>query len=269
MKRRWAAAARDEASKDEADDLAGCALDTVDPRQDVYHTCQRKGMFLTREAMIARQEVGPVIVVDTRDDDVIGGMISGALHLPDGTWASTSGALESVHIILDKARESASPKVCVVFHCMESVRRGPRCAYRLALATEALAECGVVFPTLDIRVLEGGFDRWVRQYWKDNTKVTGFDDDYWLFSELEELREQEAAKVQHNIPNLKPGAKATGSSSGDSGGGGGGNGSKKGSGGGGSSNRLHTLYSRPKDQPATPWSAAGQDALPPPSSPLP
>merc|ERR1712032_1391857 len=104
----------------------------------------------------------------------------------------------------------------------ESARRGPRCARRLSVYMGAAA--GASSSTVSIRVLQGGADQWIRRFFNDPSRVEGFDDDYWGFFFSEE----------EGGPN----------------GGGNARGAEK----------LHSLYSRPADQPATPWSAAGAKA---------
>ena len=77
----------------------------------------------------------------------------------------------------------AGPPVLVAFHCMESARRGPRCAKRLELAIAAATEAvAKPLPALEIRILAGGFDQWIRRFWQDPEKVTGYDDAYWGYA---------------------------------------------------------------------------------------
>ena len=103
--------------------------------------------------------------VDCRDDDNAGGHVMGAMHNPDGAF--------NVDLLVDK-------KGYVVFHCMESARRGPRCARRLheRLCLLANEDPDVNTPNSraarggpTIRVLTGGFDQWCRKFWQDSELV--------------------------------------------------------------------------------------------------
>ena len=187
-----------------------------------------------------------VVVVDARDDDVVGGHIPGALHVPE---KDLHGMLEVIHATaMRKAEERSSvcTRCVVVFHCMESAMRGPRSAtvfanylYRLerrnhnyemerALekstkqeeercqeekkateAKEGKRESGAEEEKkgtkakeeekglgakeeekglgakerrrieVQVRVLRGGFDQWVRRHYMDEDLVESFDVGYW------------------------------------------------------------------------------------------
>ena len=113
------------------------------------------------------------IILDVRDDDAAGGHIAGAHHFPDSTF------VERTDELLELLR-SRRPEL-VVLHCMESVRRGPRCAKRLREVLEEARNCpaGADLPAPSaIRVLRGGADRWLRRHWK-GLLVEGWDDAYW------------------------------------------------------------------------------------------
>merc|ERR1719160_1970468 len=106
-------------------------------------------------------------------------MIRGALHLPDGSFG-VECLWELVQHAL-RAGAGGAASTAVVFHCMESARRGPRCARRLLTTLEALPQEQV--PPIRVHVLEGGFDQWVRRFWQDgDLRIQGFDDDYWGFT---------------------------------------------------------------------------------------
>jgi hypothetical protein len=58
--------------------------------------------------------------------------------MPDrGDWSVHMPSLLSV---IAAARRSSCSPVTVIFHCMESIRRGPRCARRLYLELQMLAQ---------------------------------------------------------------------------------------------------------------------------------
>lgn len=236
-----AAAARD------AEERAVCAaaISSIGPRSDWSGWARGDGLYLRRDALIHRLDDGsPTVVVDVRDDDAIGGRIRGAMHLADEEFNA-----DSILAIIERVRELAAapttdemaddgyvPAVSVVIHCMESARRGPRCARRVALALEALREHrrhmheergrreggGSAeaandrrLPGIEVRVLEGGFDQWCRRFWADASRVEQYDDEIWGYAEM-----GGTSLFAHDAP-------------------------------------MHPGYVRPLDQEATPWSMAG------------
>lgn len=117
--------------------------------------------------------------MDCRDDDVKGGNIVGSLHLPDSEFS-----LESVETILSEIeKRKLSRDVAVVFHCMESARRGPRCARRFH---EMLKIWNNHDWNITVRVLTGGFDQWIRTYY-DTKWIENYDDEYWGFEETRRI----------------------------------------------------------------------------------
>ena len=83
---------------------------------------------------------------------------------------------------------AANPQV-VVFHCMESVMRGPRCAIAFDACVYHLQKSHSTHLAVRgarehprVCVLKGGFDRWVRKHYRDAGFVDGFDDEYWGFA---------------------------------------------------------------------------------------
>uniref|UniRef100_A0A7S4ILB6 Rhodanese domain-containing protein n=1 Tax=Odontella aurita TaxID=265563 RepID=A0A7S4ILB6_9STRA len=221
----------------------GTALDAMaeacGPRDCLYRWCADRSMYITQDELLAARAARPeaVVVVDCRDEDGAGGRIRGAVRLPDSAFASDfeSRLLPALVALPRDCGDDDSPMV--VFHCMESVRRGPRCAKRLDAYISNLRsddddpECAQQPPrSLSIRVLEGGADHWIRRFYSDAEQVEDFDDDYWGF--------------------LDGGGAATGfdervdivGSSDDRG------------------PPRHRSYVRPSDQPATSWSDAGNSS---------
>ena len=225
------------------------------------------------------QPPSPTVVVDTRDDDAAGGCIRGALHLPDGRFDASSVAqiLQRVrheaaaHLEKDAcaaddeggsaasvgaaAGPSEEGRCLVVFHCMESVRRGPRCARRFVDAMQALAAESHAPPALHVRVLEGGADQWMRHHFEDARLVEGYDEGCWGFRSMcgtqmvlreacsgtDDDRESEddddcMAAMQAEWESLEQGCVDAAAS-------------------------HHPLYQRPADQPATTWSGPGAGNL--------
>mmetsp|Transcript_68692 Transcript_68692/g.212455 ORF Transcript_68692/g.212455 Transcript_68692/m.212455 type:complete len:271 (-) Transcript_68692:35-847(-) len=115
---------------------------------------EREVMYFSAEELAARLGDPDVQVVDVRDVDFAGGHIVGARHCPS----------DGFHLVLPElARELAMEEKTVVFHCMYSRSRGPRCA-RLFL--QHLEQH---FPRWQcaVYVLAGGYDRWELLYASD------------------------------------------------------------------------------------------------------
>ena len=242
-------------AQEELESTINFATVAVSPGSDWYPWCRDNGVYITREELldlVAEQEAGraAVVIADTRDDDVAGGMITDAIHTPDGQF-NAGTILQLINAVKAVPTTSTTAPRVIVFHCMESARRGPRCCKRTTLAIEALTmddhedEDETIPPRVQVRVLAGGFDQWVRRYWQDPSKVRGYDDEYWGFNEFDPLPEA----LEEDAEEAKAKAKAT---------------EKKKEGGGEKAGiqingtaTQHPLYTRPSDQPATPWSAAG------------
>lgn len=144
---------------------------------DRYSWCKLHEVFIHADEVAAQMRADPsaVLVFDVRDQDAIGGHIAGAHHFPDSTFPDRLG--EAVALVKDRA-----PRL-VVFHCMESIRRGPRCAYRMRARLQDLRAAGdpsaaSVPDATIVRVLRGGADGWIRKYWR-TWLVDDFDNDYW------------------------------------------------------------------------------------------
>lgn len=170
-----------------------CGVDTAG---DYYQWCRDSQMYMTQAevASLVRQPRGDWrhIIVDTRDEDCAGGRVKGALHLADGSdWT------ENISVLI-KAIAEVKAKV-VIFHCMESIRRGPRCARRLY---NYYVEDGEEdMPA--IKILQGGADQWIRKYYKSDL-VEDFDDDYWGFEgyNIENSRtDEKASHILYSRPS--------------------------------------------------------------------
>lgn len=130
-----------------------------------------------------------LLIVDVRDDeDFIGGRIRGAVHCSDKSLSEPT----NLSALASDALSLGSDGM-VVFHCMESLRRGPRCAKRMTLLFDLMGD--IHLPS--IKVLEGGADKWIRKYW-DTPLVEGYDDDYWGF------REDQAEGEHHHRLYVSP-----------------------------------------------------------------
>lgn len=169
----------------------------VDDR-DFYSWARDNGVYIPHEELLAifeqrKIETPPigapsVLVIDVRDDDANGGHISGALHFPDSTF---------VHRIAEVlAVLRARQPTLVVLHCMESVRRGPRCAYRLRARLEAEARPSHLPPVAAVRVLQGGADLWLRRHWRHAHLVEDYDDDFWGFESNDVFDEENSDQTR-------------------------------------------------------------------------
>jgi len=111
-----------------------------------------------------------VLIFDCRDDDFNGGNIVGSINTPDAYFEEQFFDLAMANT---KAQSDKASNIVVVFHCMESVCRGPRCA---KLFKKAL-------PDVCVKILHGGFDQWVRRFWNTDL-VENYDDKYWGYAEF-------------------------------------------------------------------------------------
>ena len=144
---------------------------------DPYRWAQEAGLYIEQDELVALQDAeqrggNSLLVLDVRDEDCGGGSIAGAIHQPDGTFD------------VEAVAQLAAGKRTVVLHCMESARRAPRCARRLHEHWAAEDAAGAPAPAPArprICVLQGGADQWVRRFWRDESRVSGFDHDYWGF----------------------------------------------------------------------------------------
>lgn len=136
-------------------------------------------MYITPEEVVSRLQSGnqDFLIIDTRDEDSAGGNIKGALHLADSSdWSL------SMPVLLSAIAEKKA--TMVIFHCMESIRRGPRCARRLHNYFLENGEYdNEVSSVPELRILQGGADQWIRKFYKTDL-VEGYDDEYWAFEEF-------------------------------------------------------------------------------------
>ena len=83
-------------------------------------------------ASLVRDQRGSVdrtfAVVDVRDDDYYGGHIPGAVNVPSLRWDDDDTVEKLIKDYVIPGKE----KAFVIFHCMQSMQRGPSCAMRFA-----------------------------------------------------------------------------------------------------------------------------------------
>jgi len=157
--------------------LSIMVLDSVEPRGDYFLWAKQQNLFIDQDDLVDMMDNDPsrTLVVDVRDDDNGGGQVKGALHVPDGSFQ------EELPTLLEPLSSMADGST-IVFHCMESARRGPRCAKRMVVLLESRSTPDLP-SNLKVRVLKGGADHWIRRFWRDPSKVQGFDPDYWSFGD--------------------------------------------------------------------------------------
>jgi 3-mercaptopyruvate sulfurtransferase SseA len=143
----------------------------------------------------------PTIIIDTRDDDVVGGMIQGALFCPESSFTR-----KTMLSLLEKAKEKrlernsgiTEHKTWVVFHCMETVMRSVRCAKRFNNLVREAGDSDII----SVKLLTGGADGWIRSFWNNKRLVEGFDDKYWGFEE--DQKQLDSAQIKDNTqPRLE------------------------------------------------------------------
>ena len=126
-------------AKTKYEDCVRAAIAPVDRRMDCWRWANREHLYIDREELLESMSARACkhIIVDTRDDDVAGGKIYGAIHIADKSFNE-----RSVLQILSQARQlqtppatpqvkaqhassgaglltgSATSSILVVFHCM-------------------------------------------------------------------------------------------------------------------------------------------------------
>ena len=216
--------------------------------KDPYHWADDNELHITQDHLvdIIRTKRKKFMIIDTRDDDRAGGHIISSHHFPDSRFD-----LLTLASLIQKNKTEI-----VIFHCMESARRGPRSAFKLhneyCIQNDEYAdqvtpqEMCKKYPDKGIPricILRGGADQWIRRFHKDSNLVEGFDDDYWGF--YPDVIESAESHVDDN--NIKSQTTMeTENNSNDI-----------------AIQRMHKLYSRPSDQPRTEWSLPGKDAIEP------
>ena len=140
----------------------------------------------------------PTIIIDVRDDDVIGGMVQGALFCPENNFTEIY-----MTSLLEKAKEkqqeyysgiTTNHKTWVVFHCMETLKRSVRCAKKFHSMLLDSGESNKIA----VKLLTGGADSWIRSYWNDKRLVEGYDDQYWGFEEDQIQKKMQEQEQQQN-----------------------------------------------------------------------
>jgi len=132
------------------------------------------GFYLDQNSLVKllKENRAQLLVVDTRDEDHAGGHVIGSVHFPDSTF--DPAALSQ--LVLNRN------STVVVFHCMESARRGPRCAFRFNKYCQESYAAQTLQSIPQIFVLKGGADLWIRRFVgknEDPSLVQDFDNEYW------------------------------------------------------------------------------------------
>ncbi|KAL1923588.1 uncharacterized protein VTP21DRAFT_8568 [Calcarisporiella thermophila] len=104
-----------------------------------------------------------VLVVDCRRNDFAGGHVKGAINEPAQSFAERAELLAQ-----------SIPQKKVVFYCMSSNGRGPRCA---GYYQQALNNLGI--KDKKAYVLKGGILKWVKNFSNEDDLTEGYDEDWW------------------------------------------------------------------------------------------
>ncbi|VDC00731.1 unnamed protein product [Peniophora sp. CBMAI 1063] len=108
------------------------------------------------------------LVIDVRDDDHVGGHISGSHHLPSQKF------LDSVHDLVNRTKDIP----IVIFHCALSQARGPKAARIYSETRDNLQIAGKDQPH-DVCILRGGFTEFQAKFRNDPKLVENFDASVW------------------------------------------------------------------------------------------
>ena len=162
-------------------------------RSDHWVWARDHGVLVPAAALCEALQQNPssVVVLDVRDDDAQGGHVCGSWHWPDSTF---DARLDELVGMLRQATARGCQQV--VLHCMESVRRGPRCCHKLRdrLAVEH-SRGPTALPLPDaVGVLYGGADQWIRQHWRTPSLVADFDPDFWGFGDATDVADSETSR---------------------------------------------------------------------------
>lgn len=114
----------------------------------------------------------PFQVVDVRGPDYIGGHIKGGWNYP---FEQLAESLPELQKRLEEERRSRGSDVLnIVFHCAQSLERGPTAALKFLreLPEEKLED-------FKIYVLRGGFIHWQRLYGEDASVTEDYRPDLW------------------------------------------------------------------------------------------
>lgn len=101
-----------------------------------------------------------VVIVDVREpaEREAGGHIEGSINKPisDPMWQDESKAAE----LREWVSSTAGQATTVVFHCQQSLQRGPKAA---RIFTETLDASQAEKPEVKVQVLRGGFAGWAAE----------------------------------------------------------------------------------------------------------
>ncbi|GAA5926106.1 hypothetical protein JCM3775_005206 [Rhodotorula graminis] len=116
--------------------------------------------------LIRSGDTASFLVIDVRSSDFPGGNLPGALNLHTGHFRSD----RDVERVIQQHITPRLPALrTVVLHCMRSQTRGP-------YAASLLQRSPALPPNLDVVVLEGGFQGWLRRYRGDKRLFENLDE---------------------------------------------------------------------------------------------
>lgn len=102
-------------------------------------------------ALLRGPEVEKTVVIDVRDEDFRGGHIRGAVNIPSHNFYKD----ERINEIF---QQHCSGKEKIIFHCMMSQVRGPKCAGRTSTVLRGVTGKPQIF------VMSGGFQRFAEMF---------------------------------------------------------------------------------------------------------
>ncbi|KAK2947170.1 hypothetical protein BLNAU_17875 [Blattamonas nauphoetae] len=100
-----------------------------------------------------------VVVVDLRDEDYVEGCIPHSEHYP------SDGFEEAVYTLIDSIKAKNPQPSWIVFHCQQSMSRGPKGARLFQ------KEAKDILPNIRVVVLRGGWNAWADRYWGEEGMI--------------------------------------------------------------------------------------------------
>jgi len=107
--------------------------------------------------------------VDVRSHDFVGGNINGVFNCK----------FEELEQCMPKLLLQCESACDVIFHCMYSQHRAPRCAVKYWKSRRQWERKYKLLHKQRVWVLEGGFKKWLSSFVKDSTLVRNFEESYW------------------------------------------------------------------------------------------
>ncbi|XBW35722.1 hypothetical protein QEN19_001292 [Hanseniaspora menglaensis] len=124
----------------------------------------------------------PIVVVDVRGEDFIGGHIKGCVNFPYQDFRRVNpdtGIHDQIDSFIKKYLEQ-NENVTIVFHCAMSQQRGPSAALLLSrILQETKYQQLLEKSNINIMVLYKGFINWQQEYGKDKAVTEDYNSFVW------------------------------------------------------------------------------------------